>query len=114
MNWEWTVWTLFRFSFDCVEEHKARNAWEECYDALLKGVSLHKAFKGLHCLPKLLWPPPSHYRESCLYQYLNMLFPPNEPQQPHLKLFYYDEQIFGQFKTPLAIQTTSRMPQFSM
>lgn len=50
MNWEWTVWTLLRFSFDCIEEHKARNAWEECYKALLKCVSLCKAFKGLRCL----------------------------------------------------------------
>ena len=30
-----------------------------------------------------------------------MLFPPNESQQSLLKLFYFDEQIFGQFKLHL-------------
>lgn len=111
VNWEWTVWTLFELFFDCMEEHKTRNAWEECYNALLKPV---KACRGLCCLPQRLWPPPRYYRECCLYPYLNMLFPQNEPQQPLLKLFYFDEQIFGQFKLPFAIQTTPIMPQFSM
>lgn len=111
VNWEWTVWTLFELFFDCMEERKTRNAWEECYNALLKPV---KACRGLCCLPQQLWPPPRYYRECCLYPYLNMLFPQNEPQQPLLKLFYFDEQIFGQFKLPFAIQTTPIMPQFSM
>ena len=68
VNWEWTVWTLFELFFDCMEEHKTRNAWEECYNALLKPV---KACRGLCCLPQRLWPPPRYYRECCLYPYLN-------------------------------------------
>ena len=75
MNWEWTVWTLFRFSFDYIEEHKAKNAWEDWYNALLKCLNLCRPFKGLHCSPKLLQPSSNYYRECCLYQYLNMPFP---------------------------------------
>lgn len=55
VNWEWPVWTLFELFFDCMEEHKTRNTWEECYNALLKpGKALRACVVYRNCYGHLL------------------------------------------------------------